>query len=112
MLLDRIIKVVYDRSWYSATRTPDGTDPGGAYFADPTAFVGSAASTRAATALRQSLPKRSDLSGFSRDELDALAWQLDTRLRKSSNWLCPAEVFMPESFDFKQHFPQLVALRT
>ncbi|HOL64873.1 MAG TPA: IS30 family transposase, partial [Accumulibacter sp.] len=33
--------------------------------------------------LRQSLLKGTDLSAFSRDEPDALAWQLDTRPRKS-----------------------------
>ncbi len=31
---------------------------------------------------------------------------------ESLNWLCPAEVFMLESFDFQKHFLQLGALRT
>ena len=50
--------------------------------------------------LRQYFPKGSDLSAFSQAELDAVAWQLNTRPRKSLNFRCPAEMFMPESFDF------------
>ncbi len=62
--------------------------------------------------LRQYFPHGTDLSRFSQDELDAVAWQLDTRPRKSLNWHRPAELFMPESFDFNLHYHQLVALRT
>ncbi len=62
--------------------------------------------------LRQYFPKGSDLSGFSQTELDAVAWQLNTRPRKSLNFHCPAELFIPESFDFFKHHHQLVALRT
>lgn len=61
--------------------------------------------------LRQYFPKGSDQSAFSQDELDAVAWQLNTRPRKSLNWRCPADLFMPESFDFSRHFLQLVALQ-
>ncbi len=50
--------------------------------------------------LRQYFPKGSDLSGFSQTELDAVAWQLNTRPRKSLTFHCPAELFIPESFDF------------
>ena len=42
----------------------------------------------------------------------AAAWQLNTRPRKNPDWKCPAELFMPESFDFFKHHHQLVALRT
>ena len=41
----------------------------------------------------------------------AAAWQLNTRSRKNLDWNCPAELFMPESFDYFKHH-QLVALRT
>ena len=62
--------------------------------------------------LRQYFPKGADLSGFTQVELDDVAWQLNTRPRKSLGWKCPAELFMPESFDFVKHHHQLVALRT
>jgi IS30 family transposase len=61
--------------------------------------------------LRQYLPKGEDLSIYSQEELDAIAWQLNTRPRKSLGFKCPAEIFMPESFNFEQHFSHLVALR-
>ena len=61
--------------------------------------------------LRQYFPKRTDLSGFSQIKLDAGAWQLNTRPRKSLGWKRPAELFMPDSIDFFQHHHQLVALR-
>ena len=60
--------------------------------------------------LRQYLPKGSDLSIYSQHELDLIAWKLNTRPRKSLGWKCPIELFMPDSFNFQQHFTQLVAL--
>ena len=62
--------------------------------------------------LRQYLPKRSDLSGFTQRELDAIAWKLNTRPRKSLGFKCPAHLFAPEAFDFKQHYAALFALGT
>lgn len=65
--------------------------------------------------IRQYLPKGSDLSGFSQQELDDIAWKLNTRPRKSLGWKCPAELFLPEGiFDFKAYWADklnLVALR-
>jgi len=64
--------------------------------------------------LRWYLPKGSDLSAFSQQELDDIAWKLNTRPRKSLDWQCPAELFLPEnSFDFKAYWADklnLVAL--
>ena len=55
--------------------------------------------------LRQYLPKGSDLSLFTQQELDDIAWSLNTRPRKSLNWKCPAELFLPEGvFDFKSYW--------
>ena len=52
--------------------------------------------------LRQYLPKGADLSVFSQQELDDIAWTFNTRPRKSVGWRCPAELFLPEdAFDFK-----------
>ncbi len=64
--------------------------------------------------LRQYLPKGSDLSNFSQVELDDIAGKLNTRPRKSLDWKCPAELFLPEdAFDFKAYWAEklnLVAL--
>lgn len=42
----------------------------------------------------------------------AAAWQLNTRPRKKLDWKSPAQLFMPEYFDFFKYHHQLVALRT
>jgi transposase, IS30 family len=55
--------------------------------------------------LRQYLPKGTDLSGFSQQQLDDIAWTLNTRIRKSLGWKAPAELFLPEgAFDFVQYW--------
>jgi len=60
--------------------------------------------------LRQYLPKGSDLSGFIQEELDAMAWTLNIRTRKSPGFRCPAELLAPDAFDFRQHHAALFAL--
>jgi IS30 family transposase len=66
--------------------------------------------------LRDYLPKGSDLSIYTQDELDTIAWTLNVRPRKSLGWKCPAELFLPEgAFDFQAFWsnpPKPVALGT
>ena len=81
------------------------------YFADPHSPRQRGINENTNGLLRQYSAKGSDLSAFSHDELDAVACQLNTRSRKSLNFKCPAELSMPESFDFFKHH-QLVALQT
>jgi transposase, IS30 family len=55
--------------------------------------------------LRQYLPKGTDLSVFSQQQLDDIAWTLNTRIRKSLGWKAPAELFLPVgAFDFVQYW--------
>jgi len=46
--------------------------------------------------LREYLPKGADLSRFSQDQLDDIAIELNSRIRKSLGWKAPAELFLPQ----------------
>ncbi|MDR3737866.1 MAG: IS30 family transposase [Terracidiphilus sp.] len=58
--------------------------------------------------LRQYLPKGTDLSIYSQEQLDDIAWRMNTRPRKTLAWKAPAELFLPHgAFDFVQYWGNL-----
>jgi IS30 family transposase len=59
--------------------------------------------------LRQYLPKGKDLSVFSQEQLDDIAFELNARIRKSLGWKAPAELFLPEgAFDFQKYWANTI----
>jgi IS30 family transposase len=77
------------------------------YFAHPHAPWERGISENTNGLVRQYLPRGTDLSVFSQEQLDEIAWKLNVRIRKSLGWKCPNELFLPEgTFNFVQYWSQ------
>ncbi|MDD1012050.1 hypothetical protein M5G27_31970, partial [Pseudomonas shahriarae] len=51
------------------------------------------------------------LAHHSQQQLDDIAWKLNTRPRKSLDWKCPAELFLSvDAFDFKTYWADKLGL--
>ena len=116
-VLDRVeaqkrLSITYDRGKEMAMdENPRGENRGQGLLRRPARALAARHQRKHNGLIRQYLPKGEDSANIRRKNSIVIAWNLNSRPRKSLGWKCPAELFLPD-FDFVKYYTRFFALRS